>query len=50
MDNLSRVHSLYAQLIQDLAGSENILCFDADQGPQNVHMEILQGLDKQRSF
>jgi len=44
------VHALYAQLIQDLAGSENILCFDADQRPQNVHMEILQGLNKEWSF
>ena len=49
MDNLSRVHSLYAQLIKDLAGRENILYIDADQGPQNVHMKILEGLDKRWS-
>ena len=42
MDNLSRVHALYAQLIQDLAGSERIVCFDADQEPEALHQAVVK--------
>ncbi len=45
MDNLSRVHALYAQLIQDLAGSENIACFNADQQPEILRQNIVDVLD-----
>jgi dTMP kinase len=45
MDNLSRVHALYAQLIEDLSGSENIACFDADQQPEILRQNIIEVLE-----
>ena len=45
MDNLSRVHALYAQLIQDLAGSERIVCFNADQQPEILRQNIVEVLE-----
>lgn len=45
MDNLSQVHALYAQLIQDLAGSERIVCFNADQQPEILRQNIVEVLE-----
>jgi len=44
MDNLSLVHNLYAQLIQDLSSSEQIICVDADTEPNDLHRAIVQKL------
>lgn len=46
MDNLSRVHGLYAQLIASLSEKETIICVDATPDPSTLHNEIIQALKK----
>ena len=46
MENLSKVHALYAQLIQELIDSENILRVDADRNTDKLHAQIIDSIKK----
>jgi dTMP kinase len=44
MENLSKVHALYAQLIASLSEKETIVSIDATPDPSTLHNQVIQAL------